>query len=185
MISVHLEYSLYPKYRKSDRKKNPNPANGNPLSKSNPVLTKHPNNPTLQTKATLSNISFQSLRHNSFNVIVVICTNVQSVCCEGIWLLYFLGRIEGSPHIVKCSLMLLSLNSSSNQSNVRRMHTAVKLNEVVAKKSQDSQLVLLNMPGPPKNKKGDENCILFRCGYLFVCRFHIFLDRGCSLRFFF
>ncbi|XP_019724919.1 solute carrier family 12 member 7-like isoform X1 [Hippocampus comes] len=48
-----------------------------------------------------------------------------------------------------------------NQSNVRRMHTAVKLNEVVAKKSQDSQLVLLNMPGPPKNKKGDENYMEF------------------------
>lgn len=47
-----------------------------------------------------------------------------------------------------------------NQSNVRRMHTAVKLNGVVVEKSQNSQLVLLNMPGPPKNKKGDENCIL-------------------------
>ncbi|MEQ2300695.1 hypothetical protein AMECASPLE_028410 [Ameca splendens] len=49
----------------------------------------------------------------------------------------------------------------SNQSNVRRMHTAVKLNEVVVKKSKDSQLVLLNMPGPPKNKKGDENYMEF------------------------
>ncbi|XP_061696378.1 solute carrier family 12 member 7-like isoform X1 [Syngnathoides biaculeatus] len=48
-----------------------------------------------------------------------------------------------------------------NQSNVRRMHTAVKLNEVVVKKSQNSQLVLLNMPGPPKNKEGDENYMEF------------------------
>ncbi|XP_033838068.1 solute carrier family 12 member 7-like isoform X1 [Periophthalmus magnuspinnatus] len=48
-----------------------------------------------------------------------------------------------------------------NQSNVRRMHTAVKLNEVVKKKSKESQLVLLNMPGPPKNKKGDENYMEF------------------------
>uniref|UniRef100_A0A673CBM0 Solute carrier family 12 member 7-like n=1 Tax=Sphaeramia orbicularis TaxID=375764 RepID=A0A673CBM0_9TELE len=48
-----------------------------------------------------------------------------------------------------------------NQSNVRRMHTAVKLNEVVRMKSQESQLVLLNMPGPPKNKKGDENYMEF------------------------
>lgn len=47
-----------------------------------------------------------------------------------------------------------------SQSNVRRMHTAVRLNNVVVQKSQNSQLVLLNMPGPPKNKKGDENCIL-------------------------
>ncbi|KAG8512398.1 Solute carrier family 12 member 7 [Galemys pyrenaicus] len=44
-----------------------------------------------------------------------------------------------------------------NQSNVRRMHTAVKLNGVVLSKSQDAQLVLLNMPGPPKNRQGDEN----------------------------
>uniref|UniRef100_A0A4W5MD30 Solute carrier family 12 member 7a n=1 Tax=Hucho hucho TaxID=62062 RepID=A0A4W5MD30_9TELE len=48
-----------------------------------------------------------------------------------------------------------------NQSNVRRMHTAVKLNEVVVNKSQGAQLVLLNMPGPPKNKGGDENYMEF------------------------
>ncbi|XP_051825762.1 solute carrier family 12 member 7 isoform X1 [Antechinus flavipes] len=48
-----------------------------------------------------------------------------------------------------------------NQSNVRRMHTAVKLNEVVLSKSQDAQLVLLNMPGPPKNRQGDENYMEF------------------------
>ncbi|XP_036418840.1 solute carrier family 12 member 7-like isoform X1 [Colossoma macropomum] len=48
-----------------------------------------------------------------------------------------------------------------NQSNVRRMHTAVKLNEVVVNKSQGAHLVLLNMPGPPKNKGGDENYMEF------------------------
>ncbi|KAL7385959.1 hypothetical protein ABVT39_002456 [Epinephelus coioides] len=52
-------------------------------------------------------------------------------------------------------------NMKPNQSNVRRMHTAVKLNEVVLKNSRESQLVLLNMPGPPKNKKGDENYMEF------------------------
>lgn len=41
------------------------------------------------------------------------------------------------------------------------MHTAVKLNEAVVKKSKNSQLVLLNMPGPPKNMKGDENYMEF------------------------
>uniref|UniRef100_A0A3P9LUJ2 Solute carrier family 12 member 7a n=1 Tax=Oryzias latipes TaxID=8090 RepID=A0A3P9LUJ2_ORYLA len=50
---------------------------------------------------------------------------------------------------------------SLSQSNVRRMHTAVKLNEVVVKNSHNSELVLLNMPGPPKNKKGDENYMEF------------------------
>nr|XP_056718459.1 solute carrier family 12 member 7 isoform X2 [Euleptes europaea] len=48
-----------------------------------------------------------------------------------------------------------------NQSNVRRMHTAVKLNGVVLNKSQHAQLVLLNMPGPPKNRQGDENYMEF------------------------
>ncbi|XP_066579443.1 solute carrier family 12 member 7 isoform X3 [Amia ocellicauda] len=48
-----------------------------------------------------------------------------------------------------------------NQSNVRRMHTAVKLNEVVVNKSQEAHLVLLNMPGPPKNREGDENYMEF------------------------
>ena len=48
-----------------------------------------------------------------------------------------------------------------NQSNVRRMHTAVKLNGVILDKSQDAQLVLLNMPGPPRNRQGDENYMEF------------------------
>ncbi|XP_060725645.1 solute carrier family 12 member 7 isoform X2 [Tachysurus vachellii] len=52
-------------------------------------------------------------------------------------------------------------NMKPNQSNVRRMHTAVKLNEVVLNKSQDAQLVLLNMPGPPRNRQGDENYMEF------------------------
>ncbi|XP_056593859.1 solute carrier family 12 member 7 isoform X3 [Triplophysa dalaica] len=50
---------------------------------------------------------------------------------------------------------------SLKQSNVRCMHTAVKLNEVVVCKSQDAHLVLLNMPGPPKNQEGDENYMEF------------------------
>uniref|UniRef100_A0A8C1XAP7 Solute carrier family 12 member 7a n=1 Tax=Cyprinus carpio TaxID=7962 RepID=A0A8C1XAP7_CYPCA len=48
-----------------------------------------------------------------------------------------------------------------DQTNVRRMHTAVKLNKVVVNKSQGAQLVLLNMPGPPKNQGGDENYMEF------------------------
>ncbi|XP_068119455.1 solute carrier family 12 member 5 isoform X2 [Hyperolius riggenbachi] len=52
-------------------------------------------------------------------------------------------------------------NMKPNQSNVRRMHTAVKLNEVIVKKSHDAKLVLLNMPGPPRNRKGDENYMEF------------------------
>ncbi|XP_008208470.1 solute carrier family 12 member 4 isoform X2 [Nasonia vitripennis] len=37
------------------------------------------------------------------------------------------------------------------EDNVRRMHTAIKLNEVIVNKSHEAQLVILNLPGPPKN----------------------------------
>lgn len=47
-----------------------------------------------------------------------------------------------------------------NQIDVRRMHTAMRLNGVIMKKSKEAKLVLLNMPGPPKNRMGNENCIL-------------------------
>ncbi|XP_068078180.1 solute carrier family 12 member 5 isoform X4 [Danio rerio] len=52
-------------------------------------------------------------------------------------------------------------NMKPNQSNVRRMHTALRLNEVIIKKSQEAKLVLLNMPGPPRNRSGDENYMEF------------------------
>ncbi|XP_072314959.1 solute carrier family 12 member 6-like [Eucyclogobius newberryi] len=53
------------------------------------------------------------------------------------------------------------LSIRPDHSNVRRMHTAVKLNEVIVNKSHDARLVLLNMPGPPKNQEGDENYMEF------------------------
>ncbi|XP_008586577.1 PREDICTED: solute carrier family 12 member 6 [Galeopterus variegatus] len=53
------------------------------------------------------------------------------------------------------------LNMRPDQSNVRRMHTAVKLNEVIVNKSHEAKLVLLNMPGPPRNPEGDENYMEF------------------------
>ncbi|KAM9483672.1 solute carrier family 12 member 5 isoform 1-T1 [Clarias gariepinus] len=48
-----------------------------------------------------------------------------------------------------------------NQSNVRRMHTALRLNGEIVKKSGEAKLVLLNMPGPPRNRTGDENYMEF------------------------
>uniref|UniRef100_A0A3P8R0K3 Solute carrier family 12 member 6 n=1 Tax=Astatotilapia calliptera TaxID=8154 RepID=A0A3P8R0K3_ASTCA len=51
--------------------------------------------------------------------------------------------------------------SSRDHSNVRRMHTAVKLNEVIVNRSHDARIVLLNMPGPPRNTEGDENYMEF------------------------
>ena len=49
--------------------------------------------------------------------------------------------------------------------NVRRMNTAVKLNEIVKEKSSGSQLVVINLPGPPKDDNDAINCIL----RLFIC----------------
>lgn len=40
-----------------------------------------------------------------------------------------------------------------DEGNVRRMNTAVKLNEVIVSKSHDAQLVILNLPGPPRDTK--------------------------------
>ena len=41
------------------------------------------------------------------------------------------------------------------QPNLRRMHNAVKLNEVIVTESHDAQLVILNLPGPPKKNPND------------------------------
>lgn len=43
------------------------------------------------------------------------------------------------------------------------MHTAVKLNEVIVNRSHEAQLVILNLPGPPKDTKIDResNCEYF------------------------
>ncbi|XP_022914772.1 solute carrier family 12 member 4 isoform X3 [Onthophagus taurus] len=43
--------------------------------------------------------------------------------------------------------------TTPDEGNVRRMHTAVKLNEVIVNRSHDAQLVILNLPGPPKDTK--------------------------------
>ena len=43
---------------------------------------------------------------------------------------------------------------------MKRMHTAVRLNEVVRERSQDAQLIIINLPGPPKSEAGESNCIL-------------------------
>ena len=40
------------------------------------------------------------------------------------------------------------------------MHTAVRLNEVVRDKSIGAKLIIINLPGAPKNAAGEHNCIL-------------------------
>merc|ERR1711988_1177884 len=41
--------------------------------------------------------------------------------------------------------------------NVRRMHTAVKLNEAIVSRSHDAKLVILNLPGPPKTLNSEDS----------------------------
>lgn len=81
-----------------------------------------------------------------------------------------LKRISARRHLSRCPS---ALSSPRNQSNVRRMHTALRLNEVILKKSSEAKLVLLNMPGPPRNRTGDENCILhwiIERSYCLICQ---------------
>ncbi|KAK3086861.1 hypothetical protein FSP39_024489, partial [Pinctada imbricata] len=54
---------------------------------------------------------------------------------------------------------LLSLKPDKR--NVRRMHTAVRLNEVIMEKSHEAQLVILNLPAPPKTSAGELNYMEF------------------------
>ncbi len=56
--------------------------------------------------------------------------------------------------------MVCSFLVYSDSRNVRRMHTAVRLNEKIVEKSHEAQLVILNLPGPPRNEAGEESCIL-------------------------
>lgn len=44
-----------------------------------------------------------------------------------------------------------ALLTEPGERNVRRMNTAVKLNEIVKQKSGDSQLIVVNLPAPPDN----------------------------------
>jgi len=42
------------------------------------------------------------------------------------------------------------------------MHTSLKLNEVIRKMSSEAQLVILNLPGPPRDTRmeRESSCIL-------------------------
>uniref|UniRef100_A0A8C2KHF4 Solute carrier family 12 member 5b n=1 Tax=Cyprinus carpio TaxID=7962 RepID=A0A8C2KHF4_CYPCA len=66
-----------------------------------------------------------------------------------------------NPESVKDMFNMKPEWENLNQSNFRRMHHAQELNGVIVKKSKEAKLVLLNMPGPPKNRNGEENYMEF------------------------
>ncbi|PIO67264.1 hypothetical protein TELCIR_11000, partial [Teladorsagia circumcincta] len=46
-----------------------------------------------------------------------------------------------------------------DRTKVHKMHTAVRLNELIIEHSLNSQLVLLNLPKPPRGKEGLDDYI--------------------------
>ncbi|XP_033982409.1 solute carrier family 12 member 5-like [Trematomus bernacchii] len=68
---------------------------------------------------------------------------------------------EGNPEVGRDPFNMKPEWEHLSQVDVRRMHTAMRLNEVIMKKSKEAKLVLLNMPGPPKNRVGNENYMEF------------------------
>lgn len=50
----------------------------------------------------------------------------------------------------------------SDEGNVRRMDTAMKINKLVRDKSEDSRLLMINLPKPPRSTDKELICILFK-----------------------
>ena len=82
------------------------------------------------------------------------------------------SKVDFSVYIPLCSCIicvylkytfLYAFLIFSENANVRRMHTAVKLNEAIVAKSHDSKLVILNLPGPPKVVGKDKDCSCKSC----------------------
>ncbi|XP_033943664.1 solute carrier family 12 member 5-like [Pseudochaenichthys georgianus] len=93
------------------------------------------------------------------------------------------GPSEGNPEAGRDPF-----NMKPSQVDVRRMHTAMRLNEVIMKKSKEAKLVLLNMPGPPKNRnnrtKPMENAVYKDYPIFTDIQVIIFLGFGCLFAFF-
>ncbi len=126
----------------------------------------------------MHSVIFPIFYHHSFNIIIktvcIKCSKTFHFNYDLSLCIFLFPVVRACFNIVQNKFLIsanplntfffwLYLLHSRDQSNVRRMHTAVKLNEVIVNRSHDARLVLLNMPGPPRNTEGDENCILFQC----------------------
>ena len=83
------------------------------------------------------------------------------------------------------TLVMMMISYCRENANVRRMHTAVKLNEAIVSRSHDAKLVILNLPGPPKTMVDDsdyscklEYSYVFRHGIRF-CKSILFVPCTC------
>ena len=69
-------------------------------------------------------------------------------------------QLQGYIHVCTYIPPPTHTHTCSKEENVLRMNTSVKLNELIVTKSHNSALVIVNLPGPPKNRGDEENCIL-------------------------
>jgi len=68
-----------------------------------------------------------------------------------------LSETANTPGSSFGSSLTVPQNKSKESSNVRRMHTAVRLNERIVEKSHEAKLVILNLPSPPKTMGPDRD----------------------------
>lgn len=63
-----------------------------------------------------------------------------------------------TTNLARPNLMINNLRP--DEANVRRMHTALTLNEAILKRSKSAKLVILNLPGAPKSPtpEAENNC---------------------------
>lgn len=76
---------------------------------------------------------------------------------------YDTGSIKDSsaaPNIGVGSSPSNNMMRQPNETNVRRMHTALTLNEAILKRSKNAKLVIINLPGAPKatSTEAENNC---------------------------
>ena len=58
-------------------------------------------------------------------------------------------------------LLLWHICTRSDSQNMRRMTTAIRLNQVIRQHSTDAKLIIVNMPKPPKDEDGEKSCIFY------------------------